>query len=61
MEGKSGSHRVCRMPDACQSKGKGLCRSCNIIAVTAEIGDDPNLREAKRARLKHYRADPDSA
>ena len=62
MEGKSGPHRLCQKPEACQAKGKGLCRSCNIKAVTAEISGDPNRSEVRRKRnlahLDEYRADP---
>ena len=62
MDRKNGPRRVCQKPDACESKGKGLCRSCNIKSVTAEISDDPNRSEARRKRnlahLDEYRADP---
>jgi hypothetical protein len=62
MEGRSGSHPLCQRPHACQAKGKGLCRSCNIKAVTAEISSDPNRSEVRRKRnlahLDEYRADP---
>ena len=62
MDGKNHPHPLCQKPDACRAKGAGLCRSCNIKAVTASIGDDPQLKEVRRKRnlahLDEYRADP---
>ncbi|MBV8851036.1 MAG: hypothetical protein JOZ16_15785 [Methylobacteriaceae bacterium] len=57
-----GPHPLCQKPEACQSKGKGLCRSCNIKRVTAVIGADAVLKDVRRKRnlsnLDKYRADP---
>jgi hypothetical protein len=62
MEGRRAPHPLCQNSEACQAKGTGLCRSCNIKAVTAEISGDPERREVRRKRnranLDDYRADP---
>ena len=62
MGGKSAPHPLCQKPHACEAKGRGLCRSCNIKAVTAEISGDPERSEVRRKRnlanLDEYRADP---
>ena len=49
----------CQQPSACQARGAGHCRSCNLKAVAKRLHADPEFKAANAERMKRLHADPE--